>query len=379
MAGERKEDFTNPELPDALHEAQILVSYAAEAGHELDQATIRIVVESTAQMRDQGALGTDQEVAFWAAFNKLCKTVSPISLSSLRATMDSYSPTSRMLGFDIGSRSKARAAVYKYTLGLTLTLAILLLTQVYWLFGNWIVTDIHRQKKDVAESEAKVRTYRKDQTAQVAAKPAALKTADAQEDPELEALTNAVRHNRLQLDASYRLLKQWSRLWEDSFGVGDICSSLAAVDPAAAQKGDPKDKAAAERRTARGASRAISCENIARHQAVAVVLETLQRYVLPLLYGLLGCCVYILRTLSSEIRTRTYTEASNIGFRIRLYLGTLGGMIVAWFVTPETADGIFKTLSPFALAFLAGYSIELVFAAMDRIINAFTGKAADAA
>ena len=32
-----------------------------------------------------------------------------------------------------------------------------------------------------------------------------------------------------------------------------------------------------------------------------------------------------------------------------------------------------NTLGPLALAFLAGYSVELVFAAMDRIIGAFTG------
>jgi hypothetical protein len=53
-------------------------------------------------------------------------------------------------------------------------------------------------------------------------------------------------------------------------------------------------------------------------------------------------------------------------------LGMLGGMVVAWFVAPTAADGLFKSLSPFALAFLAGYSIELVFAAMDRFIAAFT-------
>jgi hypothetical protein len=31
-------------------------------------------------------------------------------------------------------------------------------------------------------------------------------------------------------------------------------------------------------------------------------------------------------------------------------------------------------ISPFALAFLAGYSVELVFTAMDKIVNAFSGS-----
>jgi len=32
-----------------------------------------------------------------------------------------------------------------------------------------------------------------------------------------------------------------------------------------------------------------------------------------------------------------------------------------------------KTLSPLALAFLAGYAVELIFTAMDRIVGAFSG------
>lgn len=371
MAEDKKDNFTNPELPQAVNDAQTLISYMAEAGLELDPATIRVVVETGTHLHAAADLTDDQEVAFWQAFNQLCRAVGPVSLSSLRATMDSYSPTHKVLGFDIGNRSKARSAVYKYTIGLTLTLVILLVMQVYWLFGNWIVSDIQRQRKEVAEADVKFRAYRKEQAAQAAtAKPAPAKTAEAQDDPELEGLRNQVRYNQLQLDASYRMLKEWAKYWEDTTGVEQVCRQTAAVEAA-------EQKAAADPKTARrDARRATSCENIARYQAVLVVLEALQRYALPLLYGLLGCCVYVLRTLSAEIRARTYTEASNIGFRIRLYLGTLGGMIVAWFVTPDTAEGLFKTLSPLAVAFLAGYSIELVFTAMDRIINAFTNKPA---
>ena len=112
--------------------------------------------------------------------------------------------------------------------------------------------------------------------------------------------------------------------------------------------------------------------NIARESSTKVVLSVLHRYILPLLYGLLGASVYILRTLSSQIRARTYSEASNIDFRIRLYLGTLGGMVSAWFINPEVAGGLVKSLSPYAIAFLAGYSVELLFAVMDKVIGAFS-------
>jgi hypothetical protein len=35
---------------------------------------------------------------------------------------------------------------------------------------------------------------------------------------------------------------------------------------------------------------------------------------------------------------------------------------------------MFKAISPFALAFLAGYSVEVLFAAMDRFIAAFSSE-----
>ena len=52
----------------------------------------------------------------------------------------------------------------------------------------------------------------------------------------------------------------------------------------------------------------------------------------------------------------------------------LGGLAVGWFVTPEQSSGAFMALSPLAMAFLAGYSIELLFTAMDTLIGAFAGK-----
>jgi len=111
-------------------------------------------------------------------------------------------------------------------------------------------------------------------------------------------------------------------------------------------------------------------------QTSRIILEIHQRYFLPLLYGLLGTCVFVLRSLTTDIRARTFTETSEIGYRIRLYLGSLSGMVIAWFITPETSGEFLRTLSPFALAFLAGYGVELLFAAMDRILEAFNSRPA---
>jgi len=101
------------------------------------------------------------------------------------------------------------------------------------------------------------------------------------------------------------------------------------------------------------------------------VLAILNQYLLPLLYGLLGSLAYILRTLTREIREVTYTRSSNVGYRLRWPLGMLAGVTIGWFFDPDTLQGV-ASITPLGLAFLAGYSVELLFAGLDRIVGAFT-------
>jgi len=102
--------------------------------------------------------------------------------------------------------------------------------------------------------------------------------------------------------------------------------------------------------------------------SASFALEALQIYFLPLLYGLLGACTYVLRQLSMEVKQLTYSRVSEIRYGLRLALGALGGMAISWFIKPDDASGL-ASLGPLALAFLTGYNVELLFAIMDKIIN----------
>jgi hypothetical protein len=59
---------------------------------------------------------------------------------------------------------------------------------------------------------------------------------------------------------------------------------------------------------------------------------------------------------------------------LRGWLGAVSGLAIGWFCKPSSADvnGL-GLISPFALAFVAGYSVDLLFTAMDRIVSAFSG------
>jgi hypothetical protein len=106
-----------------------------------------------------------------------------------------------------------------------------------------------------------------------------------------------------------------------------------------------------------------------------VTLVMIGQYILPLLYGLLGSLAYILRTLSSEICNVTFTRGSEIRYSLRWPLGMLAGVTVSLVLDPEHFSGL-TAITPFGLAFLAGYGVELLFTALDRMVSAFTGEGA---
>jgi hypothetical protein len=66
-----------------------------------------------------------------------------------------------------------------------------------------------------------------------------------------------------------------------------------------------------------------------------------------------------------------YSSDSDIKYVLRIHLGALAGLAVGLFFVPEdTTTAVLPiSLSPLALAFLAGYSVEFFFSAMDRFIT----------
>ena len=343
-----------PALAQALSDAELLLIHAMREGLDVPQAVIDSLVQTQTLFEQQGIRDV-HEAQFWTAFGTLSKLVAPVSVHSLRATMDSHAtppPVNRFLRwFRWGdhTHSLARRAVMSYTIMTMSTLVFLLLIQIYWLFGVSVVDDIKELRDAAVANKAQATATRLLRDQGLAA---GWKTGRSENDlkGEIKLLDDIAKTKELGIESSYDMLATWSSPWERMWQVKGSC-----------QNGEEDDL-----------GKMALCENMARLQASKVVLENLQRYALPLLYGLLGACVFTLRTLADKIRARSYSESSNIDFRIRLCLGTLGGLVSAWFLLPGNPESISGSISPFALAFLAGYSIELVFTAMDRIIGAFT-------
>lgn len=101
------------------------------------------------------------------------------------------------------------------------------------------------------------------------------------------------------------------------------------------------------------------------------VLNILQSYILPILYGLLGAGTSVLRSLSRNIKDVTFSGVVEIQHILSISLGALTGIMVGWFsfLLPQESVGFLGSVSPLAIAFLVGYNIELFFTKMDLALT----------
>ncbi|SCK55324.1 hypothetical protein VAR608DRAFT_5695 [Variovorax sp. HW608] len=88
------------------------------------------------------------------------------------------------------------------------------------------------------------------------------------------------------------------------------------------------------------------------------------QWILPFLFGLLGSSVFMMRHVAS-VRTPAIEWVPMI---MRVTLGGVAGVAVGWFWSAgNTSMQVSGSLSlPFALAFLTGYGIDVLFSLLDR-------------
>jgi hypothetical protein len=315
-------------LLGAIDEMELLLSHATQAGKVIPVKRIEALVKAKRAARN-GAIDEQLEIAFWHEFQELGQQLQPISVDSLKATSKGAEATGPQGFFGLSRRrSLASRAVRRYQIWSVVALLLLLVTQIYTIFGSNAVNDIEFLINEVDAELLKIDDLSGRAAAAVAEESVRLLDLIREADTRLNRMND-------RLTASYELLVVW------------FPARFDVLDPQVAQ--DPT-----------------------RLQIAQIILESLSKYLLPLLYGLLGACVYVLRTLSQEIKNLVYSVESDIRFQLRIYLGALAGLAIGWLITEQSAPGVLQTVTPIALAFLAGYSVELLFSAMDNIIDAFT-------
>jgi hypothetical protein len=99
-------------------------------------------------------------------------------------------------------------------------------------------------------------------------------------------------------------------------------------------------------------------------EMVSVYYGAIATCILPVLYALLGAGAYLLRSYEDQIKNRTFVGGDR--HAARYLIAGIGGLVVGQFnVTPGAA------ISPFAVAFLVGYAVDVFFAFLEGLLQMF--------
>jgi hypothetical protein len=352
-----------------VEDAQHLLAYAVESELTIADDVITVLVHAKNVLR-QDAWTPDEEHCFWKAFTKLNACVKPVTVRSLKTV---HPPPDCSYWERILTRGSFFLSLYGlFAIGVFLLTVALL---AYWFIGNDLL-----QKIDTLTNQRREGFLEK-------------LTA-----PESDKFTEIDQ----ELQTQYIGLLQWSDYWkaflrDDTIFKGKnvlLNEQLIAEERSRLQRQIDRDQALLrnvaehEKTTIRQRIQSKQREKFRLEKELQAeqllyktmirklpsqfVLEMLQSYILPMLFGLLGAASYVLRTATREIEHVTYTIGSDIRYILRLALGALGGLGIGWFLVPEDFSGFFRVLSPLALSFAVGYNIEILFSLMDSFIDNWT-------
>ena len=122
-----------------------------------------------------------------------------------------------------------------------------------------------------------------------------------------------------------------------------------------------------------GYSEAARTQQINIRNASQAILKAIALYLLPLLYGLLGANVYILRQLITKLDLWNLDLLSVSKHHLRRALGVLLGAIVGLVFDSNESAVASTGFGLASLAFLAGYSSEFIFSVLDTFIERAKG------
>jgi hypothetical protein len=353
-------------LTGSVKRAKLLLAFAAQAGILIADADLKAVIGAE-QALEMGELTLDQETAFWTALSKLAVAVRPVTIASLQDT--ELATGGSLIGLFTNRASKYVAW------GSIATLLIILCVQVQAVqLSSRIQGFDDLVAKNKASDDTVLKLWVESQNATLVIKSLDPKTnvsdknaAEAKETAAYSAFAAAYSQNRaIQLHrASAASLLDFSRkFWMVTF----------FEDPPRTDK-DPAYDFTPPMASTYGlilslVSLGESVDEYRPRQQAQNQYDILYRLLLPALYGLLGSCVFVLRSVSSQLETFTFTWTRRLLGSARLALGPILGVASLVLIDPSKTDAL-GNLPQIGIALIAGYSVDLVLNFMDRITGAF--------
>jgi hypothetical protein len=402
-------------LVSDMEDAQLLLSYVTRNGLQEDRkvadSTIQTLIAAREHMRRLEFDSEKEEASFRKSYGVIAKAAEPVTVASLRDSTrtEPYttwpalftsifkrssseqdgrpSPEKRRSG-EREERPIADIACLRYRSLAILVLFTLLIVQIYWTISSSVLNKTDALIAEINKAPSN-QYYLAKEKARVTAleaanqpKPVAAATVAAAPSPSPQPTPEQARGagSELTLDelvskigelnASYEMLRRLMFFGTEEPGAAGVIEHPGA---------GPEEPATKKEENIFQPSH-FQIESAAIRTVAGQVVDVMQKWLLPLLYGALGAMVFVVRTLSMQARDRLFRKEALVSLVLRVYLGMISGLAIGWFwnhnpAGPTTAGALTpSTLSPFALAFVAGYGVELFFALLDKIVSTFTNK-----
>jgi len=324
-------------LKRSTSDALEMLSFASRQGIDLPQDAVSAIINVERAGDD---INEDQEKQFWHASFIVAKAIKPVTIESIRST------------------AGAIVATRRYRERTIITLIFLLLFQIYWLVGATAVNNLTAIRGRLEGMSDEFHQTSREIAALDQNKPE-FSEAKKKLDADNADILYKVWPDRMSASTNFDVLRNWN--------LGSYLLLLHSTPPLEPETTRPNQE--------QHFLWVFTAQNLEQLQVAQIILTALFKYFLPLLYGALGASAYIVRSLTTEIRDSTYTLNSDIRYQLRFYLGAVAGLSIAWFTSEPRPSTVLQSLSPLALAFLAGYSVELLFSLLDRIVTSFSGPA----
>jgi hypothetical protein len=334
----------------ALNESGPLLRFAAERIKNLDP-DLPLAIAEAREAADGDKWSPQMSQRFWNAFAKLCDLIQPVTMDCLAAAQPNIEPPRWLRYFGRDKKSIAERSSSRYLFALLLLLIVILPIQLY----VWTCTNLSKKIDDLLSAE---RTKY---------------TALAQDFNKLDVETRPIPAESWSADQRARASKiitdailiqdDLDRINAEAYLLERI--SIGLQGGIALRKPITQWYEYYERVADQFSKTQLRVVEI--QEKANLIVGVIGAYILPILLGTIGAVAYIIRTVSEQIRTSTFSTSSPIRHIMRAALGAMAGLVVGLFSDLSTKF----SLQPLAVAFLAGYGVEALFSMFDGFIAKF--------
>jgi hypothetical protein len=328
-------------LREAVEAANTLLYHAISSGQDLPDTVRDPIIHARGAIL-HGAMTEEQEAVFLDAYAKLAVRVAPVTAATLDATSRRRAPSGR-LGRLVGLRPVSDAQRLASRFGVLALCLILSIAATEW--ASAFIGSILTAGKQVAANVQEMRdAYTKIQALDSQIQMLTTGDVATADSTSAAAVRETLKVRRDELQARVNVL-------------GDANYTLIEAQ--------------------RQAYTTLERIRVLGHEEIKLVIVPLAvilgSFLLPILYGALGTCAFVMRSLFREMVDRTFDGRRTGEFVVRIFLGMLSGLALQWLVV--RSDGtVAGGVTPAVLAFIGGYSVEMLFTAIDRLVLMVTGR-----